>query len=410
MTKKLLEQKAKLLAEARSLIENAEKESRGLSAEEKAQNEKIFSDLHSINDTLALNADLEKQERSFNEVAEERAWIASTDKKTSGDEDEKKAAFNKFLRYGESVLNSVERRALSVGSDADGGYTVAPVDFQAKLIEQVKNTTFMRDLVDVLVMAKAKKLQLPKLNASPSDADWTTEVAAVSEDTAMQFGLFELDPNIATKLAKISNSLLRDSSIDIEALIVEQLGYKFGVTLEKGMLTGTGTTAPLGVFVASANGISTARDLTLPTGNATDITTASAADTFVRAKFQLKEGYLNGSSWIMNKATLEKVAVLKDAQGRYLLQEGLSAGSSDTIRGYPVRLSEYAPSTYAANAYVAVFGNFKYYKATMVQPFGIQRLVELYAGTNQTGFIGRMEADGKPALEEAFVRIKMSAT
>jgi len=38
----------------------------------------------------------------------------------------------------------------------------------------------------------------------------------------------------------------------------------------------------------------------------------------------------------------------------------------------------------------------------------VQRLVELYAETNQIGFIGRLESDGMPTLEEAFVRIKLA--
>jgi hypothetical protein len=38
----------------------------------------------------------------------------------------------------------------------------------------------------------------------------------------------------------------------------------------------------------------------------------------------------------------------------------------------------------------------------------IQRLNELYAETNQVGFIGRWETDGAPVLEEAFVRVKLA--
>jgi hypothetical protein len=38
----------------------------------------------------------------------------------------------------------------------------------------------------------------------------------------------------------------------------------------------------------------------------------------------------------------------------------------------------------------------------------IQRLVELYAESNQIGFIGRLETDGMPVLEEAFVRVKVA--
>ncbi len=35
----------------------------------------------------------------------------------------------------------------------------------------------------------------------------------------------------------------------------------------------------------------------------------------------------------------------------------------------------------------------------------IQRLAELYAATNQVGFIARKETDGMPVLEEAFARL-----
>jgi len=37
----------------------------------------------------------------------------------------------------------------------------------------------------------------------------------------------------------------------------------------------------------------------------------------------------------------------------------------------------------------------------------IQRLNELYAATNQVGFISRLESDGMPVLEEAFARVKL---
>jgi hypothetical protein len=39
----------------------------------------------------------------------------------------------------------------------------------------------------------------------------------------------------------------------------------------------------------------------------------------------------------------------------------------------------------------------------------VQKLVELYAETNEDGFIGRMESDGMPVLAEAFARLKLGA-
>jgi HK97 family phage major capsid protein len=73
-------------------------------------------------------------------------------------------------------------------------------------------------------------------------------------------------------------------------------------------------------------------------------------------------------------------------------------------------LSEYAPSTLAQSNYVAILGDFRYYWIADALDMQIQRLVELYARTNQTGFIGRLETDGMPVLEEAFVRLQMATS
>jgi len=39
----------------------------------------------------------------------------------------------------------------------------------------------------------------------------------------------------------------------------------------------------------------------------------------------------------------------------------------------------------------------------------VQRLVELYATTNQIGYLARLESDGAPVLESAFVRVTLAA-
>lgn len=407
---KLQEEKARLIAEARGLVNRADSEKRGLSADEVEQKDRIFKRVNEIHDLIATEERVAAEERALNSVSEKRAELqtANGDVKSQSEEVRKKA-FNKLLRYGKNELSSEEVRALSVGTDAAGGYTVAPTDFQARVIEAAQNSTFMLGLIDVITMGAAKKVQMPKLTADPDDADWVGEITAVTEDTGLAFGNFELDPNPASKLVKISETLLRDSAIDIEGLIARKLGYRFGVTLEKGFLTGDGSGKPDGVFTTA--GISTARDLQLPTGNATDIlsSVAGTVDTFVKAKFRIKEGYHAGLVWLMNRLIFEKVALFKDSDNNYILTPAIIAGENDRIRGVAVKLSEYAPSTVSANSYVALLGNFKNYMATVVQPFRIQRLNELYAATNQVGFIGRMEADGACANEEAFIRIKASA-
>ncbi len=70
--------------------------------------------------------------------------------------------------------------------------------------------------------------------------------------------------------------------------------------------------------------------------------------------------------------------------------------------------SEYAPNTFTTGLYVGLLGDLSYYWIADALSMTVQRLEELYAATNQVGFIGRLETDGMPVLEEAFVRVKLA--
>jgi HK97 family phage major capsid protein len=106
---------------------------------------------------------------------------------------------------------------------------------------------------------------------------------------------------------------------------------------------------------------------------------------------------------------VQQLAKLKDGEGRYLWQESTAVGQPDRLQGFPVDISEYAPNTFTTGLYVGLLGDWKTgYMIVDALTLRFQRLVELYALTNQIGIIGRLESDGMPVLEEAFVRVKLA--
>jgi HK97 family phage major capsid protein len=105
---------------------------------------------------------------------------------------------------------------------------------------------------------------------------------------------------------------------------------------------------------------------------------------------------------------MKQIAKLKDGDGQYIWRVSVREGEPDRLLGLGYRESEYAPNTFTTGLYVGILGDFKNYWIAETLNVTIQRLVELYAATNQTGFIGRQEVDGMPALEEAFVRVKLT--
>jgi HK97 family phage major capsid protein len=102
------------------------------------------------------------------------------------------------------------------------------------------------------------------LDTDPDDFEWTTELGTGSEDTAMRFGKREFVPNPLAKRLKISKKLLRNSTMPIENIVRDRLAYKLGITLEKNYLTGNGAKKPLGVYIASNDGIPTSRATSRP--------------------------------------------------------------------------------------------------------------------------------------------------
>ena len=167
-------------------------------------------------------------------------------------------------------------------------------------------------------------------------------------------------------------------------------------------MTGDGSQKPLGVFVASADGISTARDVS--TGNTA---TSIMGDGLIEAKYSLKEAYWPRARWIFHRDAVKQIRKLKDGNGQYIWQAGISGGVPDRILELPYTTSEFAPNTFTTGQYVGILGDFQKYWIVDALDMVMQRLTELYAETNQTGFIARYEGDGAPVLEEAFARVKL---
>lgn len=300
-----------------------------------------------------------------------------------------------------------ERRALQVDLDTAGGFLVTPLQLVDQLIKSIDDMVFIRQHATVLAVPNADSLGVPTLDNDPADADWTAELATGSEDSTMSFGRRELHPHPLAKRLKISRTLLRKVP-NSEGLAMQRLGYKFGISQEKGFLTGSGAGQPLGVFTASSQGISTGRDVS--TGNST---TAITMNGLINAKYALKAAYWPRARWIFHRNAVKQVALLRDLSGgadtgQYLWYPSVRDGEPDRLLGLPMDVSEYAPATFTTGLYVGILGDFSNYWIADSLALEMQRLVELYAATNQVALIGRMESDGMPVLEEAFVRVKLA--
>ena len=402
--RELRELRVKAVTDARSIVETADKANRSMTEDEKRQ-----YGLY-IEEAKRLKEDIDVEERTQDlerELAGEglKNVIGGEQRGGSNNEEVEKRtlAFRKLILQGEKFMTSDEIRSLTSGVDTQGGFLNAPQEFVQQLIVAVKNRVFMRGLATIIPLNGSSSAGVPTLDTDIGDADWTPEVKTVSEDNSLAFGKRELTPHALSKLAKVSNKLLRSAALNPEAIVMDRMAYKFGIAMEKGYMVGNGSQQPLGIFTASTDGIPTSRDYS--TGNGT---TTISADNLIGAKYNLKPQYRGNSQWIFHRDAVSQLAKLKDGDGQYLFRLSDIPDQADRLLGRPLIESEYAPNTFTTGLYVGMLGDYSNYWIADSLALSVQRLNELYAESNKVGFIGRMETDGMPVLSESFVRIKLA--
>ena len=200
----------------------------------------------------------------------------------------------------------------------------------------------------------------------------------------------------------ITKKILAASAFPIDTLAKDKIVEKLTSAFENGIINGSGTNQPLGVFTASADGIPASRDV--ETG-----ASAISADDLINMKMSLRPEYRSKAVWVMGTEVLKDVMKLKATDGRYLWQPAIALGEPATILGLPVIESEYAPTAKTAGSYVAVLGDFSHYWFAYWKGLDVTVLNEKYAGTNQIGFLGHTLADGQPTLPAAFARLAIKA-
>ncbi|WTW96597.1 phage major capsid protein [Streptomycetaceae bacterium NBC_01309] len=398
MIRELKAQRTKLGTEAKTLMEEAQKAGRTMTAEENTRFDALMDERDQVDASIA---------RAERLLDDDRAAV-DTDTGGAGATREQTAAMEALRTYmigGRGALTAEQARALNAGSDPEGGYLVPPMQWIQSLIKAVDDAVPLRGLATVHSLTAADSLGVPTLDTDLNDAEWTTEIGTGTQDDALRLGKRELSPNPFAKRVKVSRKLLRLTNNGAENIVRDRMAYKFGVTQEKAYMTGDGNKKPLGLFTASDDGIPTGRDVA--TGSATGFT----GDGLIDAKYTLKAAYWNSARWLFHRDALRKVRKLTaTVDGQYIWQPGLASDRPDTILDVPYVVSEFVPNTYTNGLYGGMIGDFSAYWIAEALTFEVQRLVELYAETAQIGFIGRQEVDGMPVLAEAFVRLKCATS
>ncbi|MCF1502187.1 phage major capsid protein [Afifella sp. H1R] len=309
------------------------------------------------------------------------------------------AEFGTYLRASDE--RQVEAKALSVGSNPNGGYLV-PTATSQRIIAKVYETSPLRQLAAIETIG-TEALEVP-VDTDEAGAGWVGEEEARSETSTPQVFMQRIPVHEIYAKPKATQSFLEDASVNVEQWLATKVGDKFSRVEAAAFIVGNGVKKPRGILTYPA-GSSGARGTVLQ--YASGAATAITADAIVAMPFQVKAAYLANAQWLMKRSTVQAVMLLKDGQGQYLWRPGLQAGMPSVLSGYPVTMADDMPAVQAGALPIA-FGDFRR-AYTIVDRLGITTLRDPYSAKPFVEFYSRKRVGGDVVDFEAYALMVVSA-
>jgi len=300
-------------------------------------------------------------------------------------------------RYQPAGFN---RTGLVVGTGSAGGYTV-PQDFVMMLEEQILTIGGPRALATIIRTANGAAMPWPGVDDTGNTGEQLDEQASIGSSVDPTFSQKTWNAyKFSSKVVKVSFELLEDSPFNLAVFIAEALGTRLGRITTSKATTGSGSSTPQGVTIGISAGVTAAS------------TTAVTGDELLAMTHSIDPGYRVGPSvgWMMHDNIVLAVRKLKDGQGNYLWTMGGLVGVPDRLAGYPLTINQYMASSMTAAAKAAIFGDFAKYGIRDVNTIRLRRLDELYAATDEVGFVAFMRSDSKWINTAAAKTLVMAAS
>uniref|UniRef100_UPI0035649292 phage major capsid protein n=1 Tax=Actibacterium sp. TaxID=1872125 RepID=UPI0035649292 len=190
---------------------------------------------------------------------------------------------------------------------------------------------------------------------------WSSETGAQTETTTPQIERVSIPLHELSAMPKASQRLLDDSAFDIEGWLAGRIADRFSRAEAGAFLNGDGVDKPTGILTHTQTPEASWAWGSLgyiATGTAGDFDAAAPADAVLDLVYALGAEYRANATFVMNSKTAGVVRKMKDADGRFLWSDGLSAGEPARLLGYPVLIAEDMPDI-ATDACAIAFGDFR---------------------------------------------------
>lgn len=296
-------------------------------------------------------------------------------------------AFMSWARKG--IVTPEETKVMKVSDDTAGGYGASP-ELTDEILKTIIEFSNIRSIARIRTTSKGEVWV--RKRAGTFAASHVGETGTKSETTGYKLGLEKVPNHELFADVIISNQELEDSDFNMEQEFALEYGEQFGVT--------EGTDFVLGNSVNKAEGFLT---------NAEIIAAKIAGDTagdlsvtdILNLYYGAKEAYTKNGTWVMRRATVQKVVLFKDAANHYIWMPSLAVSMPLTILGRPILECPDMPAV-AASAYAVAFGDFRMgYVIVDRKPISILRDPYSQKLSGAVEFTARKRVGGQVVQSEA---------
>lgn len=389
------QERAKLIAEARGMLDKAEGEKRDLSGEEDVQYKALLAQADKLQTQIEREERLAQAEGSLaansrqpsaqigmstSEVARYslvRALRAAAQNDWRGAELEREAslAVAKQLRrdpQGFFVPADWAQRDLTVGTNTAGGHTVATELLAQSFIDLLRNRMVVRQAGATVLSDLQGNIAIPRQTGGAT-AYWVAENGAPTE-SAQAFDQVALSPKTVGAFTDISRRLLMQSSLDVENFVRTDLATVLALAIDLGSLHGSGSSnQPTGV--AATSGIGSVA------GGTNGLAPAWSHLVSLETEVAIDNADINRLAYITNAKVRGKLKQVEKASNTGLF---LWADGAQPINGYPAYISNQVSSALTKGSSSGVcsaifFGNW----ADLIIALwgGLDILVDPYTGS-----------------------------
>jgi HK97 family phage major capsid protein len=352
-----------------------------------------------------IDAALDEQKRALDRLMVKRARpdIGGG----GGEPSAVRQAFDAYIRRGdEAGLRQTELKAMSAGSDPDGGYLV-PDELDTDIGRRLSELSPVRSIATVRQVSSAVLKKPFALDGMATG--WVGETDARPQTATPQLAELQFPTMELYAMPAATASLIEDGALDIESWIAAEVEAAFAEQEGAAFVNGDGVNKPRGFLDYPS-----VDDTVWNWDNLGHIATGAAgafgadpSDRLVELIYALKAGHRQNGRFVMNRKTQAQIRKFKDADGNYLWMPPAGAGQAASLMGFPVVEAEDMPDI-AADATAVAFGDFRR-GYLVVDRAGVRILRDPYSAKPYVLFYTTKRVGGGVQNFEAIKLLKFAA-